>query len=156
MSNGTVDGLMPEEHEEYDDDADISYEDCDVIIEQRRVSVHVDPFLPADVGESQPRKPKLVENVCVEEVCNKAAETSIKETGRDVLTFPPDWIWNVQPLFDFSEAGASELGAETDRSSDVSAGFSKLSLREADEVASAPDGSEDSYSARDDSGKANS
>jgi hypothetical protein len=29
-SNGTLDGLMPEEHEEYDGDTDVYDEDCDV------------------------------------------------------------------------------------------------------------------------------
>jgi transposase InsO family protein len=155
-SNGTMDGLMPEEHEEYDSDTNVSDEDYDVIIEPRRVRVHEDPFPPAENREAQLRKPKPAENVCVEEVCNKDAEASLEDPGRNVLTFPPDWDWNVQTLFDFPEAGEAETGKETDRSSDVNAGFSELSLREADEDASAPEGSEESYSARDDSGKANS
>jgi hypothetical protein len=95
----------------------------------------------------------------VEEVCNKDAEASLEEPGRNVMTFPPDWDWNMQALFDFPEAGEDGPGEETDRSADVNAGFSELSLREADEaneVASAPDNSEDSYNARDDSGRANS
>ncbi len=95
----------------------------------------------------------------MEEVCNKDAEASLEEPGRNVMTFPPDWDWNMQALFDFPEAGEDGPGEETDRSADVNAGFSELSLREADEaneVASAPDNSEDSYNARDDSGRANS
>jgi hypothetical protein len=122
--------------------------------------VHEDPFPPVENREAQPRKPKPAENVCVEEVCNKDAVASREETGRNVLTFlPPDWDWNMQALFDFPEAGEDGPGEETDRSADVNAGFSELSLGEADEadeVASAPDDSEDSYNARDDSGKVNS
>jgi hypothetical protein len=49
-SSGTVDGLMPEEHEEYDSDTNVSDEDYDVIIEPRRVRVHEDPFPPALVA----------------------------------------------------------------------------------------------------------
>ena len=157
-SNGTVDGLMPEEHEEYEDDADISDEDCDVIIEQRRKSVHVDPFLPANSREAQPSKQRQAEHVCVEEVCNINAESSIEETGRNVLTFSPDWNWDELPLFNFPDAGEIAPGGETDRSIDGYAGFSELSLREADESAdedaSAPDGSEESYATRNGNGMA--
>jgi hypothetical protein len=64
----------------------------------------------------------------------------------------------MQPLFDFPETREIAPEEETDRSADVNAGFSELSLREADgsvdEDASAPDGSEESFGARDDSGKA--
>ena len=83
-SNGTVDGLMPEEHEEYDDDPNVCDEDCDVIIEQRRVSVHEDPFIPA---ATQPKKPKIAENVCEVEVINNAAEfPSAEMFSRSLLT----------------------------------------------------------------------
>ena len=64
---------MPDEHEEYDNDTNLSEQDCDIIIEQRRVSVHVDPFLPADDGEAQPRKPKLVESLLKRSVWKKCA-----------------------------------------------------------------------------------
>jgi hypothetical protein len=157
-STGTVDGVMPEEDEEYDDDASTSEEDCDIIIEQRRVRVHEDPFLPADDRDAQPRKPKLVENASVEEVSNNAAEYSLEATIRSVLTFPPDWNWDEQPLFDFPDTDETEPDNETDRSIDADACFSESSLREAEgsenDDASAPHCTEDSFSARDDTGMA--
>jgi hypothetical protein len=158
-STEIVEGLVPEE----DYDPDVSEDDYDVIIEQRRVRVHEDPFLPAEDREAQPRKPELVENVGEDEVSNNAAEPSQEEAGRIVLTFPPDWIhfrkWDEQPLFDFPDTQEKGPDNETDRSTDANAGFSESSLREAegtdDEEASAPDNSEDNFSARDETGEAN-
>jgi hypothetical protein len=64
---------------------DVGGEDYDVIMEQRRVVVHEDPFLPAEVREAQPKNPKLVENVSVDEV---SSNTFLQHTTEVATSLP--------------------------------------------------------------------
>jgi transposase InsO family protein len=68
LSTGKVDGLMPMEHEEYDEDPDCCEEDYDLIRGPRRVDVHLDPFLPSQIREDEPGESNVVEPASAEEV----------------------------------------------------------------------------------------
>lgn len=153
MSTGTVNGLMPLEHEEYDGEPDICEEDYDVIMGQRRVLMPVDPF-------PEPH-PRLVENVIVEQVAGPVEESPEENAGRDELTFPPDWKYDDQQLFDFPEETNNESDDEhvTDKDVGNDADPTKSPLKEAmgseDEGASMPGYSEDGSSVNNDTSEAN-
>jgi hypothetical protein len=116
-STRVVEGPMPVEHQEYDEEPDACEEDYETLGELRREQVYLDPFMSAQFREARTGETHLVEDDTDEEVTGPAA-APLEGTPRTRPNLPRGQVEHEEFDFSHTEDTDTENDSVTDPNSD--------------------------------------
>lgn len=116
-STRVVEGPMPVEHQEYDEEPEACEEDYVTLSELRREQVYLDPFMSAQFREARTGETHLVEDDTDEEVTGPAA-APLEGTPRTRPNLPRGQVEHAEFDFSHTEDTETENDSVTDPSSD--------------------------------------
>jgi transposase InsO family protein len=129
--SGTVEGPMPVEHEEYDEEPDVCEEDYDVLRQIREEQVYRDPFLSAQIRDARTGETHLIEDDDEEEVTGPALQFP-RETNR---IMEPSLLRPLRNPSENDESNVNDsISSDDESSDDEDADFSGPASRRQDEV----------------------